>query len=157
MVPCGKGRSLRGRDGVRTGGAHAAHPYDDAALASVVRCRGRRTRWRPRSACCTTRAAARYAARTNCPRRRASTRAARRRMGDGGRLWIYEPPPLLIRVSNKLMHLRPATPADIPVMMNLGNHSATASHWSREQYDRIFGAEPPRRLALVIEEAVGLQ
>ena len=57
------------------------------------------------------------------------------------------------------MDARPtlATPADIPVMMNLGNHSATASHWSREQYDRIFGAEPPRRLALVIEEAVGLQ
>jgi ribosomal-protein-alanine N-acetyltransferase len=55
------------------------------------------------------------------------------------------------------MHIRPATSADIPAMMKLVDHSATAAHWSREQYDRIFGAEPPRRLALVIEEAVGLQ
>ena len=55
------------------------------------------------------------------------------------------------------MHLRPATPADIPAMMKLVNHSATAAHWSRDHYDRIFGAEAPRRIALVIEETVGLQ
>ena len=55
------------------------------------------------------------------------------------------------------MHLRPATPTDIPAMMKLVNHSATAAHWSRDQYDRIFGAEAPRRIALVIEETVGLQ
>ena len=55
------------------------------------------------------------------------------------------------------MHVRPATPADIPAMMTLVNHSATAAHWLREQYDRVFGGEMPRRLALVIEEAVGMQ
>jgi ribosomal-protein-alanine acetyltransferase len=55
------------------------------------------------------------------------------------------------------MNIRPASPADIPAMMRLVNHSATAAHWSREQYDRVFGDDPPWRVALVIEEAVGMQ
>jgi [ribosomal protein S18]-alanine N-acetyltransferase len=55
------------------------------------------------------------------------------------------------------MTIRPATSADIPAMMNLVNHSVTASHWSREQYDRVFGDTAPRRAALVIEEAATLQ
>ncbi len=55
------------------------------------------------------------------------------------------------------MHIRPATPADIPTMMRLGGHSATAAQWSREQYERVFDDEGPRRIALVVEEAVGVQ
>ena len=55
------------------------------------------------------------------------------------------------------MKVRPAIPADIAAMMRLVNHSATAAHWSREQYDRVFGGGSPRRIALVIEEATGLQ
>ena len=55
------------------------------------------------------------------------------------------------------MPIRPATPADIPAMMQLVNHSATAAHWSREQYDRVFGSATPRRVALVIEEQGILQ
>jgi [ribosomal protein S18]-alanine N-acetyltransferase len=55
------------------------------------------------------------------------------------------------------MKVRPATPADIPAMMRLVNHSATAAHWSHEQYDRVFGGDSPRRMALVIEEALALQ
>jgi len=55
------------------------------------------------------------------------------------------------------MHVRPATPADVPVMMRLAQHSATAAQWSREQYQRVFNADTPSRLALVIEEAVGVQ
>jgi ribosomal-protein-alanine acetyltransferase len=55
------------------------------------------------------------------------------------------------------MNVRPASRADIPAMMRLVNHSATAAHWSREQYDRVFGDDPPWRVALVIEEAVGMQ
>lgn len=55
------------------------------------------------------------------------------------------------------MTIRPAMPADIPAMMRLVTHSATAAHWSREQYDRVFGAGTPRRVALVIEEAGTLQ
>jgi ribosomal-protein-alanine N-acetyltransferase len=55
------------------------------------------------------------------------------------------------------MHIRPATPADVPVMIRLAQHSATAAHWTHEQYDRVFKSETPRRLALVIEEASGVQ
>ena len=63
----------------------------------------------------------------------------------------------LIPASDKLMHIRPATPADTPAMMRLVKHSATAAQWSREQFERVFGDDPPRRVALVIEEAVGVQ
>ena len=55
------------------------------------------------------------------------------------------------------IRVRPATPADIPAMMRLVNHSATAAHWSHAQYDRVFGEGTPRRLALVIEEESVLQ
>jgi len=55
------------------------------------------------------------------------------------------------------MLIRPATPADIPEMMRLVNHSATAAQWSRAQYDRVFGEGAPRRLAFVIEEESVLQ
>lgn len=50
------------------------------------------------------------------------------------------------------MILRPATREDISAMMRLANHSATAAHWSRAQYGRVFDAVP-RRLVLMIEEA----
>jgi ribosomal-protein-alanine N-acetyltransferase len=55
------------------------------------------------------------------------------------------------------MLIRHATPADIHAMMRLVNHSATAAHWSRAQYDRVFGEDAPRRLALVIDEESVLQ
>jgi len=55
------------------------------------------------------------------------------------------------------MHVRPATPGDIPAMMQLVIRSVTAAHWSREQYERVFGEQTPRRVALVIEEAADLQ
>jgi ribosomal-protein-alanine N-acetyltransferase len=42
-------------------------------------------------------------------------------------------------------------------MMRLVNHSATAAHWSRAQYDRVFGDDAPHRLALVIEDDSILQ
>jgi ribosomal-protein-alanine N-acetyltransferase len=41
--------------------------------------------------------------------------------------------------------------------MRLMNHSATAAHWSREQYDRVFGADSPRRIALVVQDAGAVQ
>jgi len=52
------------------------------------------------------------------------------------------------------MRIRPAKPADIPAMMRLVRHSATAAHWSSEQYERVFGGDSPRREAWVIEENV---
>jgi [ribosomal protein S18]-alanine N-acetyltransferase len=50
------------------------------------------------------------------------------------------------------MLIRPATPADIPAMTRLVNHSATAAQWSRAQYERVFSSNAPRRIALVVEE-----
>jgi [ribosomal protein S18]-alanine N-acetyltransferase len=47
--------------------------------------------------------------------------------------------------------VRPAIPADIPAMMALETHAITAAHWSRQQYEQVFGAREPRRQALVIE------
>ena len=55
------------------------------------------------------------------------------------------------------MNIRPATADDIRVMMRLAQHSVTAAHWSREQYDHLFRAETPKRLLLVIEEATGVE
>ena len=55
------------------------------------------------------------------------------------------------------MLVRPATSADIAAMIRLEQHSVTASHWSPEQYNGIFSAASPRRVALVIEQANGVQ
>lgn len=55
------------------------------------------------------------------------------------------------------MHVRPAIPADIPAMIGLVDGSATAAHWSREHYERLFGEQTPRRVALVVEDAAALQ
>jgi [ribosomal protein S18]-alanine N-acetyltransferase len=53
--------------------------------------------------------------------------------------------------------IRPATPAEIPDMMRLTDHSATAAHWSREQYDQIFHPSSLNRLAMVVQDTQGLQ
>jgi len=50
------------------------------------------------------------------------------------------------------MHIRPATTADIPSMMQLVSHSVTAAQWSRAEYERALVESVPRRVALVIEE-----
>ena len=50
------------------------------------------------------------------------------------------------------MLVRPATPADIPAMMRLVDHSASAAHWSQEQYELVFGQDAPRRAAWVMED-----
>jgi ribosomal-protein-alanine acetyltransferase len=47
--------------------------------------------------------------------------------------------------------VRPASPADIAAMMALETHAVTAAHWSRQQYERLFAADEPRREALIIE------
>ena len=68
------------------------------------------------------------------------------------------------------MRIRSATPADIPVMMALEKHSATAAHWSNAQYKEILSSSggrrdayrtadetPALRLALVVEDHSGVQ
>lgn len=51
------------------------------------------------------------------------------------------------------MTIRPAMPADIPRLLALERHAATAAHWTEADYQRIFTAGTPERLALVLEEA----
>jgi [ribosomal protein S18]-alanine N-acetyltransferase len=48
--------------------------------------------------------------------------------------------------------IRPAISAEIPVMMALERHAATAAHWSALQHQAALDGTGPRRLALVIEE-----
>ncbi|HXZ31123.1 MAG TPA: ribosomal protein S18-alanine N-acetyltransferase [Terriglobales bacterium] len=51
------------------------------------------------------------------------------------------------------MHIRAATPADIPALMDLEKAALTASHWSVEQYEALFSENSPKRLTLLIEDA----
>jgi ribosomal-protein-alanine N-acetyltransferase len=53
--------------------------------------------------------------------------------------------------------IRPATPADIPDMMRLSDHSATAAQWSPNQYDQIFAQDSPQRLAMIVQDSQGMQ
>jgi ribosomal-protein-alanine N-acetyltransferase len=55
--------------------------------------------------------------------------------------------------SENRVHLRPATAADIPRIMSLERQSATAGHWTVEQYRQLFQSERPARLLLVAEAA----
>jgi [ribosomal protein S18]-alanine N-acetyltransferase len=55
------------------------------------------------------------------------------------------------------MRIRRATPADIPVMMELEKRAATAAHWSLQQYEVAFSGETPTRLVLILEEDSGVQ
>jgi ribosomal-protein-alanine N-acetyltransferase len=49
------------------------------------------------------------------------------------------------------VHIRPATPADIPHMMSLERQSPTAGHWTEELYRKAFRPDSPARLLLVAE------
>jgi len=52
---------------------------------------------------------------------------------------------------DRRVHIRPATIADIPSIINLERQSATAGHWKEEQYRQAFQPESPARLVLVAE------
>ena len=47
------------------------------------------------------------------------------------------------------MQIRPATAADIPSIMQLERPSATAGHWTEEQYHQAFQRDGATRLVLV--------
>jgi [ribosomal protein S18]-alanine N-acetyltransferase len=53
--------------------------------------------------------------------------------------------------------IRPAIAADIPALIALEKHAATAAHWSAIQYEAVFSSEGPRRAVLIIEEDGGAQ
>ena len=50
------------------------------------------------------------------------------------------------------MRIRRATLADIPALMGLEKHAATAAHWSLQQYETAFSGEAPARVVLILEE-----
>jgi ribosomal-protein-alanine N-acetyltransferase len=45
--------------------------------------------------------------------------------------------------------IRPATPDDVPSMRALEQQIETAAHWAEREYDALFAAEAPPRIALV--------
>jgi ribosomal-protein-alanine N-acetyltransferase len=51
------------------------------------------------------------------------------------------------------MHVRSATPADIPAMIRLEQECATAAHWTEEQYRHAFQRDGVLRLVLVAESS----
>lgn len=50
------------------------------------------------------------------------------------------------------LSIRRAALLDLPAMMELEKHTATAAHWSREQYEALFHASDVGRVALILEE-----
>jgi ribosomal-protein-alanine acetyltransferase len=54
------------------------------------------------------------------------------------------------------MRIRRATAADIPELMALEKHAATAAHWSMKQYETVFSSKPPR-IVLILEEESAVQ
>jgi ribosomal-protein-alanine N-acetyltransferase len=55
------------------------------------------------------------------------------------------------------LSIRAATVADLPAMMALEKRAATAAHWSAEQYEALFRASDPDRVALIMREDSDLQ
>lgn len=58
------------------------------------------------------------------------------------------------------LRVRSATAADIPAIMELERHTGAAAHWSREQYERMFGEKPndfPHYVGLLIEDESAIQ
>jgi ribosomal-protein-alanine N-acetyltransferase len=51
--------------------------------------------------------------------------------------------------------IRPAAPADIPALIALERESATAAHWTEQQYDRLLQShgEGPQTLVLLARES----
>lgn len=53
--------------------------------------------------------------------------------------------------------IRQATVADLPAMMALEKRAGTAAHWTGEQYEALFRASNPGRVALAMEDECGVQ
>lgn len=55
------------------------------------------------------------------------------------------------------MNVRTATVKDIPSLIALERASDGVAHWSKEHYEALFATSPTPRLALVTENADGIQ
>jgi len=50
------------------------------------------------------------------------------------------------------LSIRAAASTDLPAVLALQKHAVTAVHWSLEQYEALFRASSPARIALVVQE-----
>jgi ribosomal-protein-alanine N-acetyltransferase len=55
------------------------------------------------------------------------------------------------------LSIRPAAVNDLPDMMAIEKHAATAAHWSSAQYKTLFHPSLPPRVALIIQEEACVQ
>lgn len=55
------------------------------------------------------------------------------------------------------MLVRKATPEDLATIRKLEQQTETAAHWAEREYDALFAAEAPQRIALVATEEAGSQ
>jgi ribosomal-protein-alanine acetyltransferase len=53
--------------------------------------------------------------------------------------------------------IRKATPEYLALIRKLEQATETAAHWAEREYDALFAADAPRRIALVAAEDVGAQ
>lgn len=53
------------------------------------------------------------------------------------------------------MLIRKATPEDVAIIRKLEQETETAAHWGEREYDALFEADAPRRIALVAAEKAG--
>ncbi len=52
------------------------------------------------------------------------------------------------------MLIRSATPDDVPAIRALEQRAETAAHWAEREYDALFAAEAPPRIALIASDEV---
>ena len=55
------------------------------------------------------------------------------------------------------LSIRPATVDDLPDMLAIEKHAATAAHWSAAQSETLFQPSTPSRVALIIQEEAFVQ
>jgi [ribosomal protein S18]-alanine N-acetyltransferase len=64
--------------------------------------------------------------------------------------WPRRPQTVRTQEAGYHVNIRCATSADIPAMIALEKHVATAAHWSREQYEKLFASAGQEPMALVL-------
>jgi len=55
-----------------------------------------------------------------------------------------------------MVRVRPATAVDLPAMLAVEHHAATAAHWKEQDYRKALESGTPERVVLVIEEGAVL-
>jgi ribosomal-protein-alanine N-acetyltransferase len=73
---------------------------------------------------------------------------------------LHEDMPRESAEPEKAVRVRPAEPADLPRLVEIASHSATAAQWNHAEYGKLFAAKPntgqssvqQERTALVVEQ-----